>query len=228
MALASEEKNLLEAQVLPNLKRNGIKGTVAVIDAPVNDVVAGTQQATTIAERFKADGIKTVLLVGGTPSAFTNGLKNSDFRPKLVGTNFSTFQGAAINKATDPRVLQGRGHGRHRYRLQRPESAEVLQDGREGDRRHHPRTPGDRQARLPGLGAQCLPVRLLVRQLATAAGKDLTVAGFGKAAAKLGSVTIPGLGVVKYDPKTHTWLQPMYTYKYDTARQQLVIDQKVG
>ena len=70
--------------------------------APLNDVIAGTQQATTIAERFKADGIKTVLLIGGTPSAFTNGLKNSDYRPKLVGTNFSTFQGTAINKATDP------------------------------------------------------------------------------------------------------------------------------
>ena len=102
VALATEEKNLLDAQVLPGLKRNGIKGTVAIIDAPLTDVVAGTQQAATIAERFKSDGIKTVLLVGGTPSAFTNGLKNTDFRPKLVGTNFSTFQGAAINKATDP------------------------------------------------------------------------------------------------------------------------------
>ena len=59
-------------------------------------------------------------------------------------------------------------------------------------------------------------------------GKDLTVAGFGKAAEKLGSVTIPGSGTIKYDPKTHTWAQPLWTYKYDPATQQLVQDKKIG
>ena len=68
----------------------------------------------------------------------------------------------------------------------------------------------------------------LFSQLAGAAGKDLTVAGFGKAAEKLGSVTIPGLGTIKYDPKTHTWAQPLWTYKYDPATQQLVQDKKIG
>ena len=46
--------------------------------------------------------------------------------------------------------------------------------------------------------------------------------------AKLGSVTVPGLGTIKYDPKTHTWQQTLYTYKYDPSTQQLVIDKKIG
>ena len=86
VAVATEEKNLLDAAVLPALKRNGIKNTVAIIDAPLNDTVAATQQAGTIAEKFKSEGIKTVLLVGAAPSAFSNALKNTDYRPKLVGT----------------------------------------------------------------------------------------------------------------------------------------------
>ena len=104
VALATEEKNLLDAQVLPGLKRNGIKGTVAIIDAPLTDVVAGTQQATTIAERFKADGIKTVLLVGGTPSAFTNGLKNTDYRPEAGGDELQHVPGR--RRSTRPRTLR--------------------------------------------------------------------------------------------------------------------------
>ena len=107
VGVASEEKNLLDAAVLPSLKRNGIKNTVAIIDAPLSDTVAATQQAGTIAEKFKSEGIKTVLLVGAAPSAFSNALKNTDYRPKLVGTPFSTFQGAALNKATDPALWKG-------------------------------------------------------------------------------------------------------------------------
>jgi ABC-type branched-subunit amino acid transport system substrate-binding protein len=228
VAIATEEKSLLNAEVLPGLKRNGIKGTVAIIDAPLTDTVAGTQQATTIAERFKSDGIATVLLVGATPSAFTNGLKNTDYRPRLVGTNFSTFQGAAINKATDPALWKG------------AVTADIGADFNDPSLQKCYRTvekvTGDKIFEFPKPGAPdnqasassaCRYISLF-SQLAAAAGKDLTVAGFGKAAAKLGSVTIPGSGTVKYDPKTHTWAQPMYTYKYDPATQQLVKDQKVS
>ena len=55
------------------------------------------------------------------------------------------------------------------------------------------------------------------------------MAGFGKAAAKLGSVTIPGLGTITYDPAAHSWNEPIYLYKYDPAVHQLVAgQQKIG
>ena len=68
----------------------------------------------------------------------------------------------------------------------------------------------------------------MLAALTGAAGKNPTVAGFNKAAEKLGSVQIPGSGTITYDPKTHTFLQPMFTYKYDPTLKSLVTDQKVS
>ena len=228
VGVASEEKNLLDAAVLPSLKRNGIKNTVAIIDAPLSDTVAATQQAGTIAEKFKSEGIKTVLLVGAAPSVFSNALKNTDYRPKLVGTPFSTFQGAALNKATDPALWKGSATADiaadfNDPSLQKCYSTVTKATGDKIVERAAPGTP-DYQA---SARAACQYISLF-SQLAGAAGKDLTVAGFGKAAEKLGSVTVPGLGTIKYDPKTHTWSQPLYTYKYDPTSKQLVIDKKIG
>jgi branched-chain amino acid transport system substrate-binding protein len=228
VAAAQEEKNLLDAAVLPSLKRNGIKNTVAIIDAPVNDPVAATQQAGTIAEKFKSEGIKTVLLVGATPSAFSNALKNTDYRPKLIGSSFSTFQGAALNKATDPALWKGSATADIAAEFEDPSLQKCYgtvekATGKTIIERPQPGTP-DYQA---SARAACQYISLFA-QLAGAAGKDLTVAGFGKAAEKLGAVTIPGLGTIKYDPKTHTWAQPLWTYKYDPATQQLVQDKKIG
>jgi ABC-type branched-subunit amino acid transport system substrate-binding protein len=228
VAAATEKENLLDAVVLPSLKRNGIKNTVAIIDAPLSDTVAATQQAGTIAEKFKSEGIKTVLLVGAAPSAFSNALKNTDYRPKLVGTPFSTFQGAALNKATDPALWKGSATADIAADFKDPSLQKCygIVEKATGDtivEHPQPGTP-DYQA---SARAACQYISLF-SQLAGAAGKDLTVAGFGKAAEKLGSVTIPGLGTIKYDPKTHTWVQPLYTYKYDPATKQLVQDKKIG
>jgi ABC-type branched-subunit amino acid transport system substrate-binding protein len=228
VASATEEKSLLDPAVKPALKRNGIKSTVAIIDAPLTDTVAATQQAGTIAEKFKSDGIKTVLLVGATPSVFSNALKNSDYRPKLVGTTYSTFQGAAINKATDPALWKGAvtadtGTDFNDPSLQK--CFKIVEKATGETIVEHPK-PGapDYQA---SAASACRYISLF-SQLAGAAGKDLTVSGFGKAAKKLGSVTVPGSGTIKYDTATHTWAQPLYLYAYDPSSQQLVKGKQVG
>jgi ABC-type branched-subunit amino acid transport system substrate-binding protein len=228
VGIASEEQNLMNAQVLPSLKRNGLKATKAIIDVPLTDTVAATQQAQTIAEKFKSDGITTVLLVGSAPSAFTNGLQNTDYRPRLVGTPFSTFQGAALNKGTDPALWKGAVTADIHTDFDAPSLRKCYQtvEKKTGDKIVEYPKPGDPDYQASARAA-CQYISLF-EQLATAAGKNLTVASFGKSAAKLGSVTLPGLGAVKYDPKTHTWLQPLYTFKYDPATQQLVPDQKIG
>jgi ABC-type branched-subunit amino acid transport system substrate-binding protein len=225
---ATEEKNLLDAVVIPSLKRHGVKYTTAIIDAPLTDTVLATQQAGTIAERFKSDGIKTVLLVGSTPSVFSNALKNSDYRPKLVGTPFSTFQGAALNKATDPALWKGAVTSDIGTDFDDPSLQKCygLVEKATGDTIiEHPQ-PGDPDYQASAAAA-CRYISLF-SQLAGAAGKDLTVAGFGKAAEKLGSVTLPGSGTVKYDPKTHTWVQPIYLYRYDPDLQQMVNVEKIS
>jgi hypothetical protein len=227
VAIASEKDSLLNAVVLPSLKRNKVKSTTAIIDAPLTDTVAATQQAGTIAQRFQSDGIKTVLLVGGAPSVFSNALKNSDYRPKLVGTNLSTLQAAAINKATDPGIWNGAVSADQGIDFNDPSLKKcyaLVQKATGNTIVEHPQ-PGapDYQA---SAGNACRYVSLF-SQLVGAAGKDLTVAGFGKAAQKLGSVTIPGLGTIKYDPKAHTWNQALYEYAYDPAQQQMVKGQRV-
>jgi ABC-type branched-subunit amino acid transport system substrate-binding protein len=228
VGVASEEKNLLDAAVVPSLKRNGIKNTVAIIDAPLNDTVAATQQAGTIAEKFKSEGIKTVLLVGAAPSAFSNALKNTDYRPRLVGIPFSTFQGAALNKATDPALWKGSATADIAAEFKDPSLQKCYGTVEKATGKtiiEHPQ-PGTPDYQASARSA-CQYLSLF-SQLAGAAGKDLTVAGFGKAAVKLGSVTIPGLGNITYDPKTHTWRQPLWIYKYDQTTQQLVQDKKIG
>ena len=146
--------------MLPSLKRNGIKNTVAIIDAPLNDTVAATQQAGTIAEKFKSEGIKTVLLVGAAPSAFSNALKNTDYRPKLVGTPFSTFQGAALNKATDPALWKGSATADIAADFNDPSLQKCYGtvEKATGDRDRRAAAAG--YARLPGVGSRRVPVHL--------------------------------------------------------------------
>jgi len=228
VAAAQEEKNLLDAVVVPSLKKNGIKYTDAVIDAPLTDTVAAQQQAGTIAEKFKSEGIRTVLLVGAAPSSFSNALKNTDYRPKLVGIPFSTFQGAAKNKATDPALWKGSVTADIAADFDDPSLQKCygIVEKATGDTIVEHPEPGDPDYQASARAA-CQYISLF-SQLAGAAGGDLTVAGFGKAAEKLGSVTVAGLGTITYDPKTHTWAQPLWTYKYDNTTQQLVQDKKIG
>jgi hypothetical protein len=60
--------------------------------------------------------------------------------------------------------------------------------------------------------------------IARAAGKNLTVESFGKAAAKGGAFDIPGSGKVTYDTKTKTFQQPVYIYRYDPTTKTAVRD----
>ena len=106
VAIADEEQSQLKDVVLPALKQHKLSGTTAIIDAPSSDPVRNVQQATTIMERFKSDGVKTVLLVGGAVTAVVNALSKSDYRPKLAATNARNLASTASNPATDPAVVK--------------------------------------------------------------------------------------------------------------------------
>ena len=60
--------------------------------------------------------------------------------------------------------------------------------------------------------------------IAKAAGKNLTVDSFGKAAAKGGTFDIPGSGKVTWDSKTKTFQQPVYIFRYDPTTKTAVRD----
>src|SRR5262249_5372058 len=81
----SQEKPLLDNVVAPALKRNGVKYTSAVIDAPASDTVAAQAQADKIIQRFKSDGITTILSAG---NAIDEGSRAEaeipDYQPRMV------------------------------------------------------------------------------------------------------------------------------------------------
>jgi hypothetical protein len=68
----------------------------------------------------------------------------------------------------------------------------------------------------------------LLTTLLKAAGKNPTVASFGKAIANTKTVDVTGLGTMTYDPKTHTYSLPMFEYHYDPTLKRLVAGQKIG
>ncbi len=160
VAAATEEKNLLDAAVLPSLKRNGIKNTVAIIDTPLNDTVAATQQAGTIARALPVgrdqDG------PAGRSGAERLQQRTQELRLPAQARRYSLLDvpGSRDQQGDRPGIVEGLGDGRHRGRLQRPELAEVLRHRREGHRGHDRRAPGAGHARLPGVGARCVPVHL--------------------------------------------------------------------
>jgi hypothetical protein len=67
----------------------------------------------------------------------------------------------------------------------------------------------------------------LFSQLAKAAGKNLTVDSFGKAIKDMKTVDVTGLGTMTYDPKTHTYSLPMFTYTYDPELKRMVAGEQI-
>jgi ABC-type branched-subunit amino acid transport system substrate-binding protein len=228
VGIADEKISQLDGVVVPALKRNKIKGTSAIIDAPSSDPVLAVQQATTIMERFKSDGVKTVLLVGGAVTAVVNALSRSDYRPKLVANNARNLASTASNPATDPSVVKTAVAADSGFIFDDPALKKCfgVVEKATGHKIVENVPQGEPQYRVSAQTA-CEYISLL-STLATAAGKNLTVDSFGKAIDKTKTLNVTGLGTMTYDPKTHTYSLPMFTYTYDPNLKRLVAKQQIG
>ena len=228
VGIADEKISQLDGVVVPALKRNKITGTSAIIDAPSSDPVLAVQQATTIMERFKSDGVKTVLLVGGAVTAVVNALSRSDYRPKLVANNARNLASTASNPATDPSVVKTAVAADFGFIFDDPALKKCfgVVEKATGHKIVENVPQGEPQYRVSAQTA-CEYISLL-STLAKAAGKNLTVDSFGKAIDKTKTLKVTGLGTMTYDPKTHTYSLPMFTYSYDPTLKRLVAKQRIG
>ncbi len=228
VAIADEEQSQLKDVVLPALKQHKLSGTTAIIDAPSSDPVANVQQASTIMERFKSDGVKTVVLVGGAVTAVVNALSKTDYRPNLVATNARNLASTASNPATDPTVVKTAIAADSGFIFSDPALKQCFAtiEKKTGNKIVENVPQGQPQYRVSGQTA-CEYVALFAT-LAKAAGKNLTTESFGKAIDKAKTVTIPGLGTMTYDPKTHTYSLPMFIYRYDPSLKRLVAEKQIG
>ena len=227
VAIADEEQSQLKDVVLPALKQHKLSGTTAIIDAPSSDPLANVQQATTIMERFKSDGVKTVLLVGGAVTAVVNALSKSDYRPKLAATNARNLASTASNPATDPAVVKTAIAADAGFIFSDPalKKCFALIEKATGNKIIENVPQGEPQYRVSAQTA-CEYMSLFTT-LAKAAGKNLTVDSFGKAIDKTKTVDVTGLGTMTYDPKTHTYSLPMFIYRYDPDLKRLVAEQQI-
>ena len=227
VAIADEEQSQLNDVVLPALKQHKLSGTTAIIDAPSSDPVANVQQATTIMERFKSDGVKTVLLVGGAVTAVVNALSKSDYRPKLAATNARNLASTASNPATDPAVVKTAIAADSGFIFSDPalKKCFALIEKATGNKIVENVPQGEPQYRVSAQTA-CEYMSLFTT-LAKAAGKNLTVDSFGKAIDKTKTVNVTGLGTMNYDAKTHTYSLPMFIYRYDADLKRLVAEQQI-
>ena len=228
VGIADEKQSQVDDVVLPALKRHKMNGTVAIIDAPSSDPVLAVQQATTIMERFKSERVKTVLLVGGAVTAVVNALSRSDYRPRLVANNARNLASTASNPATDPSVVKTAVAADAGFIFTDPAMKQCFKVIAKaiGHEIVIDVPQGEPQYRVSAQTA-CEYISLF-STLAKAAGKNLTVDSFGKAINSTKTIDVTGLGTMTYDPKTHTYSLPMFTYTYDPSLKRLVANQQIG
>jgi ABC-type branched-subunit amino acid transport system substrate-binding protein len=219
------EKPLLDNVVLPALKRNKVSGSSAIIDAPASDTVAAQAQADTIIQRFKSDGIKTILSVGNAIVATGRGVaKDSSYRPRLVSTLQNTMAAYTLDPSNDLSVMENAITGNVAVDFNDPalkKCHEVVMKATGQPIIENP-APGQFSA-AGSANAACRYIGLFAA-LAKASGKNLTTATFRKAAQKAGTIEVPGSGAMTYDPKTHSFAQPVFLYRYDPSTKTLVKD----
>jgi ABC-type branched-subunit amino acid transport system substrate-binding protein len=221
----SQEQPLLDNVVKPALDRNKVKVTSAIIDAPASDTVAAQAQADTIIQRFKSDGIKTILAVGNSIVATGRGVaKTPDFRPRLVSTLQNTMAAYVNDKSNDLSVMKNAITGNAAEDFNNPELQKCydIVEKATGATIIETPPPGT-TSHVTSASSACRYIGLFAA-LATAAGKNLTTATFGKAAQKAGSLDVPGYGSIPYDAKTHTFGIPVFLYRFDPSTNTLVKD----
>jgi ABC-type branched-subunit amino acid transport system substrate-binding protein len=221
---AAADESTVDKVVVPTLKKNKVSPTVALNNAPTGDIPAGEAETDTILERFKADGVKTILAVGGSINQVAQRLARTDYRPRVVATSQGSLSAYINTAGSDKSVLKDAVTGGPGFTYDEPTITKC--------RDKVATATGNTMVEFPEVGAPsyrtsaetaCRYIALFA-ELAKAAGKQLTTASFGKAALKAGSVTVPGSDAIVYNAKTHTFAQPIFLARYDPAQQRLVTD----
>jgi ABC-type branched-subunit amino acid transport system substrate-binding protein len=220
----AQEKSVVDNVVVPALKKNKVSSTVAILNAPPGDIPAGQAEMDTVLERFKADKVKTILAVGGTPVLTAQRLARTDYRPRLALTNQSVISAYLNTAGSDKSVLKGAIAGNPSYPYNDPSLTKCRDKVANATGETMVETPASGQPSYRTSAEVACRYVALFAALAGAAGKNLTTASFGKAGAKAGSVEVPGSGTIAYNPKTHTLAQPVFLARYDPTTQTFVTD----
>jgi ABC-type branched-subunit amino acid transport system substrate-binding protein len=220
----AQEQSVVDNVVMPALKKNGVPTSVAILNAPPGDIPAGQAEMDTVLERFKADKVKTILAVGGTGVLVAQRLAKTDYRPRIALTSQGPIAAYLNTADSDKSVLKGAITGNLSYPYNDPSLTKCRNNVADATGETMVETPDTGKPSYRTSAEVACRYVTLFAALASAAGKNLTTASFGKAAEKAGSVDVPGSGTISYNSKTHTFAQPVYLARYDPATQTFVTD----
>ncbi|HKE76236.1 MAG TPA: ABC transporter substrate-binding protein [Acidimicrobiales bacterium] len=229
---AARDKAEVDEHIVPTLKALGAApvATASAV-APPDDQAAQRTETMTFAEKFKAAGADTVILVGPSGQGWPTIMQSdTSYRPKLLFTDVIGLTGFATNGATtDTSVLKGAvaggGYGPDQARFDEPEMQRCVATLKTaGIDTPEPKDVGDDPANQPYQAAfQACPDVALLRATLAAAGKNLNYGTFAAAMDGL-KVTIPG------DPTERTYGPPpkadgnpsVYLFTWDEGKKALV------
>ena len=230
----ARDQTVTEEQVLPALEDLGVEvAEVGTVDAPADDQAALAANVRTVAERFEASGVDTVVLVGASGQDWPSNMEDDDsYRPSLLFLDQAAVTAFASNAATtDTSVLEGAvsgggfGPDQASYEGMADCIATITDAGVEIPAPEDVADDPDDQRFQPAFAA-CPQVAILQAWL-EAAGEDLN---YGTLAAVLEDgldVTLPG----DPDPPATFGLPPdadgnpdAYLYRWDEDSQELVIE----
>jgi ABC-type branched-subunit amino acid transport system substrate-binding protein len=231
----ARDEELVNDSVVPALEEEFGVDVVEVGLEEGADTTALQASTRTIAERFEAAGVDTVVLVGASGQDWPSAMdEDASYRPKLLFLDSIALTAFATNEATtDTSVLEGAvaggGYGPDQARYEEPamqECIQILEDA--GLETPVPEDIGDDDpSNQPYQAAfQACPDAALMRAWFEAAGDDLNY-GTLEAAVEGLEVTIPG------DPEPRTYGPPpdsdgdpaAYLFRWDEEGQGLVRDE---
>ena len=107
---AERDQVTIEDTVLPTLDELGVEvAETGIMDAPADDPTAVQASVQTIAQRFEASGVDTVVIVGASGQDWPTAMaENDSYRPKLLFLEQTGARAFYTNAATtDTSVLEG-------------------------------------------------------------------------------------------------------------------------
>ena len=233
LAGAAEEAEMNEI-VLPLLDELGVDVVeTAVIDAPQDDPAATYAQVRTIAERFEAAGVESMIPLGGAGQTWPNAMSDQAYRPRLVfPQTVGGVQAFLLDAAqTDRSLLEGSIAGGSYAPDQAVYDEAGMQDCLAVLADAGVEIPGPDEVdddATPWIAAfQACPTMALLRAVLEAAGDELNYGTLQAAGEGLGEVAIPGDPTPRnYGPVPGTDGDPTpYLFTWDpTAEEYVLLD----
>jgi len=217
---------LYDDVVAPALKKHKVSGTTASITATQGDSVAIQREAGAILERFKADGVNKILVVGQDFLGVANALSDTTYRPRLMSNSDTFLRSYVVNPGSNLEVVKDAIAANPYIDFNEPGLQECLKVVTKATGyAMYDTVPTGQPDYEQGAEIACRATALF-SELAKASGKKLTVQSFAKSAEKAGPIDIPGSGKVTFDKKTHTFQLPVYIFRFDPATKTTVRDEK--